>query len=571
MERGKERAATASPANERYRAEDSIAWIADQRARNRPVEVPRVDLRAATERAEELIAKAFMAGRMLGTDDVDVALMVAKLAIARAPDAPTEADAKNILVLAATALSAAVEALIDARGPQRCAPQGSQAWVDGIALAAASRQITEQFAVRGWRDLEQRGVELRGRAVTGLLGQCHARVGEVMLDHVRAARVAGDGAVAADLCEAVVRDFEVVVEMCEAMTAAPFDEHRIALEHLRAALDELTAIRGELAPGAASLRTRCVALLARTAVEQVGPRAVLLSRIAAGLSEHFTGTAGDARVDGDAVLAASDRLRIEVDAREVQPGNAHVHVFAALPVDTELEACIYGRGPSVDEAVAQAAGVWIHAAGAPILSVLAAQPQGPALHFEGTEAWGVPGCHGFVGSIALPRGSVDPQAFATAPLFAGHSFDLDDGELHIIKAVLMGKDGRWQRTLELDGHTDKYVDAWPDGPPCPDGPTLMVRFAIARGRGARSGPAVRSHEDSPDTVSRATLQNATFTTVVFVDPQPRTDAAGGGAVTSVRRPGSAASEARNPSLLHRKPLILLMLVIAVVIVWWILA
>lgn len=212
-------------------------------------------------------------------------------------------------------------------------------------------------------------------------------------------------------------------------------------------------------------------------------RPVLLARIAAELTAHPAELAGDARVKGDAVIAAEDRLWVEVDLLEVEPGKAHVHVFAMLG-DAALEACTMGHASTLEEALADAARVWAHTAGAPILSVLAARPLGTADHFHGTEPWGVAGCHGFVGPIALRAGTVDPQPFVTMPLFAGHAFDLDDRELHIIKAVLMGKGGRWHRILELDGHSDHHVDAWPDGPACPDGEVLMLRFAIVLGRAA---------------------------------------------------------------------------------------
>jgi len=261
---GRDRARIPSPANEPNRAKDPVAWIAYQRARNRTVEVPAPpDPRHIEQAANALIAKAFEAGRMIGTDDVEVALMVARIAAVRAPDAPTEADAKNLLLLAATVLSVAAEALIDKRGPQRCAAEGSQAWVDGIALAAASRQITRQFAARGWRDLELRGLSLCGRVVTGLLGQCRARVGAAMLDQIRAVRAAGNEAEATSMCEAVISDFALVVDMWEPMTEVPFDEHRIALEHLLAALDELAGMRGALTSSSATLRNRCATLLAR--------------------------------------------------------------------------------------------------------------------------------------------------------------------------------------------------------------------------------------------------------------------------------------------------------------------
>ena len=264
---GAVRAETKIPENEPDRVTDPVAWIAYQRALDRPVEVPAPgDQRETSERAMKHIAESFAAREMRGTDDVDVALMIASIAVARAPEAPTEAAAANLLVLGATALSTAIEAQIDARGVQRCAPEGSQAWVDANALAAASKQVAQAFAARGWIDLEQRALELRGRAVTGLLGQCRARVGAAMLEGLRGARAAGDDAAAEGLGEAVIGDFAVVVDEWEATTDIPFDEHRIALEHLLATLDELAAIRGgRLAPNAASLRARCAALLERAA------------------------------------------------------------------------------------------------------------------------------------------------------------------------------------------------------------------------------------------------------------------------------------------------------------------
>lgn len=184
------------------------------------------------------------------------------------------------------------------------------------------------------------------------------------------------------------------------------------------------------------------------------------------------------------MIAAKDQVWIEADLHEIETGTVHVHVFAMLPppAAAALEACIYGRASSVEGAVAEAALVWARAAGAPILSVLAGRALDEADCFHGTEPWGVAGCHGFVGPILVRAGEFDLQSFGTTPLFAGHSFDLDDHELHIIKAVLLGKDGRWQRTLELDGHGARHADDWPDGPPCSDGDSMVVRFAIVLGR-----------------------------------------------------------------------------------------
>jgi hypothetical protein len=262
---GQVRAATSSPSNEPDAVKDPVAWISYRRARGLPVEPPPpIDRSRTIADAAALVRRARATGELLGTANVDLALAVVELVVTRVAEAPTEDDPRALLVQAATVVSSAAEALIDACGSARCAPAGSQAWVDGVALAAAAAQLTQRFADRGWPDLARRGLALRGTVVTGLLGQCHARVGAVMLDDARAAREAGDDADAAGKCDAVIADFVAVVEAWEDTPEPPFDEHRIAIEHLRDALDLRAAMSADgLGREHALLRARCERLLTR--------------------------------------------------------------------------------------------------------------------------------------------------------------------------------------------------------------------------------------------------------------------------------------------------------------------
>jgi hypothetical protein len=265
---GRTRAATTHPANEPDRIKDPVAWISYRRARGEPTNVAgRADTAAEDREAESLWRDAYGGrGRTRGITSVGVAIKLAELATATAEAAGEDGSRKrNVLLQAATALSTAAEACIEGLGEERYARERSQAWIDGIALEAASRRIAMLFGMLGSHDLEARGFDLRGRIVTGLFGHCHARVGRAMLDSVRCAERAGDLERAADLCKAVVGDFAVLLPEWEDTGEAPFDEHRIALEHLIAALDTLASIGGSAAdPEVSRMRARCSMVLART-------------------------------------------------------------------------------------------------------------------------------------------------------------------------------------------------------------------------------------------------------------------------------------------------------------------
>jgi hypothetical protein len=132
-----------------------------------------------------------------------------------------------------------------AGGAAALRPGGSQEWVEGVALAAATRQVTAKFAAQPDPQLEERGLGLVGRIVTGLLGQCHAFVGRAMIESAHCIQRNGDPDWAATHVEALLADFQLLLARFEAED--PFDEHVIALEYLLAAVELIIEVKGSSA------------------------------------------------------------------------------------------------------------------------------------------------------------------------------------------------------------------------------------------------------------------------------------------------------------------------------------
>jgi hypothetical protein len=253
------RAMTRDPANEPDPIKDPVAWTSYRRARGLKVIVddlgPSPEVEAA---AIALVEGTRSREATCGTEDVAVALEVARLAIE-----PTERDeaAMRVLLEAATCVSVAAEACIDRLGPQPCAAGGSQDWVDGVQLAAAARAIAGAFARGGDTELEQRSYDLAGRIVTRLLGQSHALVGRAMLDSARCMQRNGDPEGAADRVDPVIADFQSLLD--EFAHEAPFDEYRIGIEYLLAAVGLIIDVRGSN-PELDDLSSRARGILALT-------------------------------------------------------------------------------------------------------------------------------------------------------------------------------------------------------------------------------------------------------------------------------------------------------------------
>ncbi|MBT0768489.1 hypothetical protein KIH74_06105 [Kineosporia sp. J2-2] len=265
VEAGAVRARTTDPANEPDPAADPLARLAYRLERGLPVEDDAVVMPPQVrDSARELLENARNGTATRGTGDVGVALEVARQAVASQEPGPVRF---RLLVQAATCLSTAAEACIERLGDRPCAPEGSREWVEGVALAAAAREVTARFAARPDPGLEERGLGLAGRIVTGLLGQCHAFVGRAMTDSAACALRNGDPDGAAGYAQAVVADFAVLLDAFDDDIAQ--DEDVVAVEHLLSAVDLLIEVRG-VSPGLGTLRDRTARVLNRATTDRPG-------------------------------------------------------------------------------------------------------------------------------------------------------------------------------------------------------------------------------------------------------------------------------------------------------------
>ncbi|MEV0719328.1 hypothetical protein [Asanoa sp. NPDC050611] len=255
---GVTRAASGNRANEPDPVKDPLAWTSYRIELGLPVDDdalgPSAEERAS---AEALVERARRGEPTHGTEDVAVALEVARLAVASQEPGRTRF---HLLLEAATSISVAAEACIDRLGQRPCAPEGSQEWVDGVALAAAARQVTAKFAAQPDAQREERGLGLVGRIVTRMLGQCHAFVGRAMIESARCIRRNGDPDRAATHVEPVLADFEFLLDRFQ--DEPPFDEDVIALEYLLAAAELVIEVRG-ISTELEGLRDRTKQVLAR--------------------------------------------------------------------------------------------------------------------------------------------------------------------------------------------------------------------------------------------------------------------------------------------------------------------
>jgi hypothetical protein len=103
-----------------------------------------------------------------------------------------------------------------------------------------------------------------------------------------------------------------------------------------------------------------------------------------------------------------------------------------------------------------------------------------AVHFGGSEPWGVTGCHGFVGP-AITR--MFESEIDLAPLQNASIFDYADalappGLVHLAKVTLEATSQRWRRNIEIDGHEAFHSDSdWNTGLP-PTSKGLISQFAV---------------------------------------------------------------------------------------------
>jgi hypothetical protein len=218
------------------------------------------------------------------------------------------------------------------------------------------------------------------------------------------------------------------------------------------------------------------ALLDRKLPPRVAARAIAESL------RKFADTVGPVETSGAELRLFKGTLRLVVSeprdsvAREAM---GHFHVLATL-ADTpsaSLDACLIGVGDSPDQRLESAVHAFVGVAFPPVLSRFKGEPMLGAHLFWGDEPWGVPGMHGYAGTV-LARGAVDMASALEAPLFSGVPNLPRDGKLHLIKVVLYSKDGFWRRTVELDGHETGVSERRFAALHADAEPGMIVRYAL---------------------------------------------------------------------------------------------
>jgi hypothetical protein len=211
----------------------------------------------------------------------------------------------------------------------------------------------------------------------------------------------------------------------------------------------------------------------------------LLELIEGGIVTHGGDLGGaTSRVDGGVqVFDGRVMLRAEVtdnDGPSILGKAVHAHVQAILhEYDGEvLDACLIGLGDTHDDALAEAAMVWITGVAGPIRSFLDDRPVcmscrtgvagGDASKGYSTGDYGLPGLRAYVGPSFL-RGIDDRRIQAalddTKPWFRFAAESASPRRVHLAKASIISNEaGGWSRALEVDGHDVSHNEPdWPAG------------------------------------------------------------------------------------------------------------
>ena len=204
------------------------------------------------------------------------------------------------------------------------------------------------------------------------------------------------------------------------------------------------------------------------------------------LANHPADTVGGLTLSEDVLSATSGKLRLTAIVHRdpgAHPSLAHAHVVAEIGFGNQaarLEACVVGIHTDRGEALANSGRNWVAAVAGPIFSLLHAKPVLDAEHFNGSEPWGIAGCHGFVGPVIarLFENEVDLSPLHDAPTFDYADALAPPGLVHLAKVTLEATSEGWRRSLEIDGHEAVHFDAkWDTGlPPAKQG--LLSQFAI---------------------------------------------------------------------------------------------
>ena len=223
----------------------------------------------------------------------------------------------------------------------------------------------------------------------------------------------------------------------------------------------------------------------------------LLEIIEDGIVQHGGDLGGWTRRDDESLQLFDGRLtlRAEIEEGEGAPdGAVHAHVLATLHEydDEVLDACLMGMGDNREQALSQAAVIWITGVAGPTKSFLDNKPICMTCQAgvqDGDQAagysrgdYGLPGLRAYVGP-SLSRGFDDRHVQSaiddTKPWFRFAAESAAPRRIHLAKATILsrGKEG-WQRELEIDGHDVSHLDPnWPAGAKGPEF-GYLIRFAV---------------------------------------------------------------------------------------------
>jgi hypothetical protein len=220
----------------------------------------------------------------------------------------------------------------------------------------------------------------------------------------------------------------------------------------------------------------------------VSESARLLELIEEGIATHGGDLGGWTARSGAEARLFDGRISVRVEIIEGDPSKpaVHAHVLATLHDydDVVLDACVVGIGADREEALLEAARVWIPGVAAPIRSFLDDRPvcmASPA-GLDAQESMGLAGVRAFAGPF-FPRGFDDEEiidALGDAlPWFRFAAESAAPRRVHLAKVSISsnGAEG-WTRQLEIDGHEVALQDPrWPAGVTGPDF-GYVTRFVV---------------------------------------------------------------------------------------------
>ncbi|MEZ6143482.1 MAG: hypothetical protein R3B84_23175 [Zavarzinella sp.] len=224
----------------------------------------------------------------------------------------------------------------------------------------------------------------------------------------------------------------------------------------------------------------------------------LLDEIEKGIIAHGGDLGGWTKREDDTLQLFDGRVTLRALIHDSNPSNklemVHAHVLTTLHDydDEVLDACLMGMGANAEEALSEAAIIWITGVSGPIKSFIDNKPvcmtcQAGVVDGDPSQGY-VPGNYGFPNHRAfvgpsfargISNDKVGNQLDDSKPWFQFAAESAAPRRVHLAKSTVLakGKEG-WSRSLEVDGHDVSYHEpVWSVGVRCPDY-GYLTRFAV---------------------------------------------------------------------------------------------